>query len=74
MSARRANPRDVFAEGPHAETYLDLSKALRQAGRTAETVAAFERGESLFPFPQAIRNHLVAGGIRLRLAPGGARP
>jgi len=49
---------------PGVETYLDLSEALSQAGRAEESVAALERGESTFPFSQAIRKHLILGYIR----------
>jgi hypothetical protein len=49
---------------PSAILYLDLSEALTQAGQAAESVAALERGQRLFPFSPAIRKHLVLGYIR----------
>ncbi len=49
---------------PAAATYLDLSEALALAGRTAESVAALERGEVTFRFSQAIRKHLILAYIR----------
>ncbi len=49
---------------PSAATYIDLSESLDQAGRGAESVAALERGEKVFPYSRAIRKHLVLGYIR----------
>lgn len=49
---------------PGAVTYLDLSEALTNAGRTDDAVAALERGERLYPFSPAIRKRLVLGYIR----------
>lgn len=49
---------------PGAATYVDLSQALAQAGRLADSAAALERGERLFPYSKDIRKHLILAYIR----------
>lgn len=49
-----------------AATYIDLSQALTQAGRLAESAAALERGERLFPYAGGIRKHLILAYIGLK--------
>ena len=51
---------------PGAATYLDLSEALTREGRSADVVAALERGLAAFPYSRAIRKHLTLAYIRQR--------
>ena len=45
-------------------SYLDLSEALAQSGRTRDSTTALERGESAFPFSQEIRKRLILAYVR----------
>ncbi len=49
---------------PGAATAIDLSESLSRAGRTAEAVAALERGQAAFPYSKPIRKHLTLAYIR----------
>lgn len=44
--------------------HLDLSEALTQSGRSKDSTQALERGESEFPFSQAVRKRLILAYIR----------
>ena len=46
--------------------FLDLGEALSLAGKGEDSVAALERGESLFPWSPALRKRLVLGYIRVK--------
>jgi hypothetical protein len=49
---------------PGAATYTDLSEALTREGRSAEAVAALERGLAVFPYSKPIRKYLALAYIR----------
>jgi hypothetical protein len=49
--------------------YLDLGEALSQAGKGEDSVAAFERGEALFPWSPALRKRLVLAYIQAKAYP-----
>jgi len=49
--------------------YLDLGEALSQAGKAEDSIAAFERGESLFPWSPALRKRLVLAYIQTKAYP-----
>ena len=46
--------------------FLDLGEALSLAGKGEDSVAAFERGEALFPWSPALRKRLVLGYISVK--------
>ncbi|HXE13895.1 MAG TPA: hypothetical protein VN633_17335 [Bryobacteraceae bacterium] len=51
---------------PSAATFIDLSKALNQAGRPADATAALERGASQFPYAKDIRKFLILSYIQAK--------
>jgi hypothetical protein len=63
-AALLAKAEEKGATGPLL--FLDLGEALSLAGKGEESVAALERGESLFPWSPALRKRLVLGYIRVK--------
>ena len=51
---------------PAPDTFIDLSKALNQAGKSVEATAALERGASQFPYSKNIRKFLILSYIQAK--------
>lgn len=66
MSAQAASylSRAIEKGVPAPETFIDLSKALNQAGKPLDAAAALKRGVNQFPYSKDLRKFLILSYIR----------